>query len=185
MEKPTVNVFGTFGYHKGYVKDKYTYPVLMIDRITKEEKEKIRAAVKPLTTDREAQKLIGQNGWSYQTLDQSGRVGVLKYRGVEVALFLKRQMTEERPGVGDPLPERILQDPANLWQRLDIMGPSAKQANMFIKNKIDRLTEKETLLESRCENLQRLVDSLETTVSKQQALIEDLKKRGGKCGEGK
>lgn len=172
-----VNVFGTQGYHKGYVNDRYTFPVLAIDKLSKEDKEVVRATTKTLTTAREASGLVGQNGWTYENLDNRGRVGVLKNKGVEVALFFERQMIMEQPAPGDPLPERVLEDPVNLFQRLDIIGPSAKQANLFIKREVEQAKEKVELLENRVQNLQALADEFESQVHRKQQAIEGLNDR--------
>lgn len=169
----TMTVFGSQGYHKGYVGDKYQFAVLTIDRIPKEAKEVVRAKLKTLTTGREAEAIIG-DGWTYEILDRLGRIGVLKWKGVEVALFLKRQMVTEQPAPGDPIPEVVVKEPADLWQRLDIIGPSAKQANFFIKREVDTLREQSGILNARVENLQQLSDGFEMAAGRKQSEIEQL-----------
>jgi len=147
--------------------------VLAIDRIPKEEKEMVRAKVKTLATGSEAERIIG-DGWTYEILDKLGRVGVLKRKGVEVALFLKRQVVVEQPAPGDPIPEEAIKDTQDQWQRLDVLGPSAKQSNFFIKRTVESLNEKVGILNARTENLQQLADNFEIEAGHKQTAIEDL-----------
>jgi len=171
----TMTVFGSQGYHKGYVADKYQFTVLAIDRIPKEQKEMVRAKVKTLTSGREAEAIVG-NGWTYEILDKLGRVGVLKFNGIEVALFLKRQVVTEQPAPGDPIPEEAIKDAYDQWQRLEVLGPSAKAANFFIKRNTEALSEQVGILNARVENLQQLADGFEIEAGHKQTAVEDLQK---------
>jgi hypothetical protein len=138
-----LNSYTPIRYHKKWMQDRIKYPVLTISQLSDKALESVRAFVKPLVTGEEAGKKVVQliraaEGesieWSYSLLDQLGNVGVLRYRGIEVALYFKRQVTEQSPGIGEPIPEARIEDPTDVWQRLDLLGPSAKKANVVLKN---------------------------------------------------
>lgn len=72
-------------------------------------------------------------GWSYDSLDTLGRVGVLKFRGTEVALFFKRQSTNFKTEDIDPVPERTIADPEEAWARMEFFHTksSKKRSSWF------------------------------------------------------
>lgn len=158
------------------------YKTLTVDQMSKEEKLLVLAKVKTLATGKQAAQAIG-DGWTYSPVDMQGRVGILKRNGVEVALFIQRQLSTMERGVGDPVPESILTEPDEAWQRFDLMGPSAKRANFFLKREIDDKTEKIDLLTRQADNLQKLVDQAESAVARKQTSIEHLNVRISKLAQ--
>lgn len=148
-------------HHVGFVRDKVKHRVLIVELFLERQKavlEKVKAVVKTLTTgdsarefatrDTYERRLINQEAeWRYDILDMNrGKAGVLKYHGVEVALYYKREITEVMPGVGEKPPEHPLVDPEDAWQRLDLLGPSAKRANIVLKRYHTMLEEDNKLL---------------------------------------
>jgi len=100
--------------------------------------------------------------WQYEVLDRLGRVGVLKFRGAEVALFFKRQIQEFEPLPIDPIPEGVINDPQDAWQRFDLFGLSGRQVSARV-GKTNRDLESEIkLLHLENEAKQKLVDLVET-----------------------
>jgi hypothetical protein len=144
------NPYSQVTFHKGYTQDKIRHTILTVNHYTKSEKDAIRAFVKPILTGDQAQKLVwevdtvsGQQGhklgWGYVILDSIKRCGVLTLKGIEVALFFKRQITDYIPGAGEPLPEGIIEEPADAWMRLDLLGASAREQNLFLATKHSRM----------------------------------------------
>src|SRR6266700_1002799 len=104
------------------VGDKPTYKVLQADMISGAEKERVASIASYVRTGDEAHKLAGHDGFAYRGLDIRGRCGVVTYRGKEVALLFKREITEIEPGPSDPVPERTLNEPAEAWIQINLLG---------------------------------------------------------------
>jgi hypothetical protein len=143
-----------------------------------EYRDLILATMKTITTGPQAMTLPdGVNGWAYKVFKESSdRNGVLLYKGFEVAVFYKRQLTEVKLEPGDRYPEGVLQDPEDAWQRLDLLGSSAKKANVVLTNYHRRLEEENKLLTGRVKTLDDLNDNLEKEIKhlkeKQQRIAE-------------
>ncbi|SRR6266566_2936259 len=99
-----------------------TYKVLQSDLISGAEKERVASIASFVRTGDEAHKLAGHDGFAYKGLDIRGRCGVVTYRGKEVALLFKREIMEIEPGPADPVPERTLQEPAEAWIQINLLG---------------------------------------------------------------
>lgn len=155
-------------YHKGFVHDKLRHTVLTSNQMPIEYKELILATLKTITTGPQAMTLPdGKNGWAYKVFKESyDRSGVLSFFGFEVAVFYKRQLTEVKLEPGDRYPEGVLQDPEDAWQRLDLLGSSAKQANVVLTNYHKRLEEENKLLHDRVKTLDDLNDNLEKDIKR-------------------
>lgn len=97
------------------------YRVLEVDLIKKQDREKVALAARFVNTGPEAEQLAGQEGFGYRKLDLKGRVGVLTYKGAEVALLFERRVTEVEPGPVDPVPESTVTDPEQVWVRMDLV----------------------------------------------------------------
>src|ERR1035437_978991 len=95
------------------------YRVLLVEQLSQADKLIISAKVSMMYSGPEAEmysfrrtckqhdeeksiKFVNEN-WQYEVLDRMGRVVALKYKGVEVALFVKRQLTEVEPVFDDPI----------------------------------------------------------------------------------
>lgn len=178
-----INPYSTVKFKKDYQHHKVKFPVLTIDGLDRSKKDAIRAVIKALATADEAYELVFEKkgyeqGWQMEPIGYNGRtIGVLKRYGVEVAVFWPRQVTEVEPQPGEPAPEFELKIIGDLWQRLDILGPSAREANYFIKKRHDELEESKRLLEARVFALQAQVNHLETELLHANDTIERLRKK--------
>jgi hypothetical protein len=99
-----------------------------------------------------------QSDWSYQMIDLHGRVGILKYKGIEIALFIKRQLSPHRITGDTPLSEKRLNNPDDAWMRLDLSGLSARQSKRPTLDYIRKLEEKIERLTYKNETLAAIVD---------------------------
>lgn len=149
-------------YHEGYVYDKIRYTVLTASQVSEADVRKIQAATKTVISGVEASTMPKTPGWSCQVLDQRGRVLLLSYKGIEVGLFYQRQLSEVKLQAGDKFPEGVCQDPRDAWQRLDLLGRSARQSNIILTNVHSRLEEENQLLKQRIQTLETLNDKYES-----------------------
>ena len=144
-------------YHKHWKETQIKYKVLSISQLSKAWIQTIRAVVKPLVSGTTAEAYCRKTAydlalqgvksdWAYTIIDHLGNAGIMTYRGIQVALFFKRQITEIAPAIGEKPPDNPITDPDDVWQRLDLLGPSAKKANIVLKNYHDKLEEDNKLL---------------------------------------
>lgn len=171
-----VNPLGSQGYHKGYHKDPIKYPILAVDQLSKTDKDIIEATVKTLTTADEAKQFVyvgkpGEKpghamGWQFEILDRLGNVGVIRYKGTDVAVLYKRQLSHVIPQPGDPIPEGTIKDPSDTWVRCSLIGNSARQANRFIKQAVETSTEVGRLNEMRIGLLEQQVYHYQKTITR-------------------
>lgn len=157
-------------YHEGFVWDKLRYTVLTHTQMSKADKALVESTIKTITTGSQAMTLPNTPGWACRRLDMHGRVYVVDYHGMEVCLFFKRQLTEIKLEPGDRFPEGVLQEPEDAWQRLDLLGQSAKKSNLVSITSLRQLEDENSHLKKRIETLEDLSYKLEKTVeSKEEA----------------
>jgi hypothetical protein len=159
------------------------YKVLLIDQLSKEDKLTIAAKVTTIFTGPEALangykqiapgKFINE-GWQVEIRDNMGHVVVMKYKGVEAALFYKRQTGEVEPLPVDPAPEGVITDPADAWVRLDLLGLSAREAGGRVGKQKKKSDENLLLAEQNLVLKEQLVGLLETEIFN---LKKDLEKK--------
>lgn len=196
MTRSKVATLGPMGvtYHKNWIHAAVKYKFLTVDLLDPARKEYIRAVLKPLTTAPEAEAMVSQEQidapahgrspeWAYSHLDLLGRVGVLRHKGVEVALFFKRSTTEIEPGIGEKPPELQIVDPADVWQRLDLLGASARRVNTVLKNHHDKLTQENALLKTQNQILKDKVDNLQTALNVHERKIAEKAERAKEKAE--
>lgn len=150
-------------FHKDFVHDKLRHTVLTVSQMAETTKRKVQSILKPITTGTLVKNIPdGLNGWSVTVLDMFGRVLLVAFNGIEVCVFFKRQLTEVVLQPGDHVPEGVCQDPEEAWQRLDLIGLSAKKANLVIASQHDRLETENEFLKGRVQTLETLNDELES-----------------------
>lgn len=147
------------------------YRVLLADQMSKSDRTEVAALVTTLYTGPEAKEKscrliapgewVNQN-WQYEILDMRGRVGVLKYKGVEAAVFFQRQIGEVEPLPCDPVPEGVIKDPADAWVRLDLLGLSARQSGGRVGKQKKSAEEMLLLVQKELTVKQQLLDAIET-----------------------
>jgi hypothetical protein len=183
-------------FHKNFVYDQLRYTILTITQMSEIDKALVQATLKTINSANEAltlpqiQHLDGNprnnktanlqlNGWACTCLDSTGtgRCYVLSYRGIEVALLFKRQLTEVKLQEGDKQPEGVCQDQEEAWMRLDLFGASAKRANLVLTTTLNQLKEENKLLTTRVNTLEELNTRLEHAENKRQNELSKPKRK--------
>ena len=114
------------------------YRVLQADLLKQADREQAAAVASFLQSGEEAYKLAGHEGFSYRDLDLRRRVGVILYRGMEVALLFRREVVELEPGPADPVPQRALKDPAGAWIQVDLLDTDDVERKKGIGERLQR-----------------------------------------------
>lgn len=168
-------------WHQDQLFDPLRFTVLTASQLSDSDKETIRATMLMTVSGPEAMTLPGKgNYWACEQISNGYRQTlVLKFKGIEVALFYKRQLTVIEPQSESPgyHPEGVLQDPVEAWQRLDLLGPSAKKQNSVLKSLHDRLAEENRLLAARVESLDAIASISDTNIVGLQKQVEGLQTR--------
>jgi molecular chaperone GrpE (heat shock protein) len=112
------------------------YRVLQVDMLKQADREKAATIISFVQSDSDAYKLAGHDGFAYKDLDLRRRVGVVTYRGVEIALLFKREVLEMEPGPADPVPERTLRDPVGAWIQIDLLNADAVEKRKGIGDRL-------------------------------------------------
>lgn len=112
------------------------YRVLQADMLKPVDREKAATITAFIQSDTDAYKLAGHDGFAYKDLDIRRRVGVVTYRGVEVALLFKREVIEQEPGPADPIPEKVIKDPAGAWMQIDLLDTSPVERRKGIGDRL-------------------------------------------------
>lgn len=173
-------------YRKGVFQENARYDSLTILEMNKDDLNKAIKTIikKEITTgDRakkfckhELEKLEGTKGinyWSYCDIDLHGRVGILKYHGIEIALFIKRQLSPHRIGPETPVSELKLNTADDAWMKLDLSGLSARQSK---KPTLDLIRK----LEHQVEKLQYKNESLVAINEQQSSRLNYYEKKSRK-----
>lgn len=155
---------------KGGVYDALRHTVLTCTLMAPQDRELVEGTLKTIITGAQVANLSdGKNGWLVLELTTAishivgpCRALLVLYKGMEVAVYFKRQLTEIKLNAGDRYPEGVLQDPQDAWQRLDLLGKSAKQANVVVLNIQQRLEKENTLLQERIRTMTYLIQKHET-----------------------
>jgi len=101
------------------------YKLLPTDALTKDQKEIIDTKVRSIKTGEDAEKIAGVDSFGYLKSFHPGVVGILTWRGVEVALFYKRQVISVESEECDPVPAIKIEDPREAWVRLEFLHTRA------------------------------------------------------------
>jgi hypothetical protein len=118
---------------KGYQNAPLTYTVLMVGQFTVQDEKEIAKGLVIGTTPEKAKKLlptpIKKTKWSLKPLMLVGNYDahLLQYKGLEVALYFRRQVSIVTPEACDPAPEGVLQNPDDVWARIDLFQKSPRQ----------------------------------------------------------
>lgn len=128
---------------KGFDKAPITYKVLAVNLFTDTDNKIIAKTLMALNTDKQAQAVVTKiewhNPWGFSyavSLKGPERIGILTYKGVEVALFFKRYTVDVVPAPEDPVPEGALENLEDVWIRFDLFGQSIRQQHKTIRNEI-------------------------------------------------
>ncbi len=163
------------------------YKVLPTDMMVPIIRKLVDEKIQSVKTGDDAKKLslATKDGWQIAETFLPGSVVILKYRGVEVCLFYKRQVIAmESDGEADPIPPCALKDPQEAWTRLDFLNvkSSAHMKTPWFIEKEDEFKKKIDLLEGllkakTTENtaFDRLLDDYTLTIAKLNAEISQMK----------
>jgi molecular chaperone GrpE (heat shock protein) len=124
-----------------------TYKILQADQVRGTDRERASAVASFVRTAEDAHKLAGHEGFSYFGLDTRGRVGVVRFNGIEVALLFLRQVNEVEPGPSDPVPERTLKAPHDAWIQIDLLNTDDSTKEKGISERLRRALESNKRLE--------------------------------------
>lgn len=141
------------------------YRKLMVAQFTPQDHKIIAKGLVKATTPSKAEVLLPQPGdnllpreqrskWSMRSVSLIGNadVWVLLYKGLEVAVFFRRQTSLITPEPGDPIPEGYLQHADDVWARMDLFSKSPRQLVGSVR---EELAEKDR-------EIQRLTIEVET-----------------------
>lgn len=174
-------------YRKGIFIENPEYNVLTILEMKQEEKEHAIKKVTKLYSKNDVEEFVKESiqkaiqrkqfatNWSYSVIDMHGRALVLRYKGVEIALFYQRQLTKRRISQENPVSELKLKDPKDAWVRCDLWGLSTQQNKQSTVNLIQQQEKKLEQQERTINTKQALIDQLESNLRRYQK-----KRRGHK-----
>lgn len=184
---------------KGFVAAPINYRVLMVTQFTDEDRNiiskglivatnPIRAAVLLPKADEHLKPQRERSKWSMRALSlvRDFDVQILMYKGVEVALFLKRQTSVVTPEPEDPAPEGVLEDDEDIWARLDLFSKSPRQLVGSVRDELAARNDEIAKLTSYVETLKKaLADEARTITSLRTQLANAQTNRSAKTGRKK
>lgn len=151
---------------KGFHKAPLAYRVLTAKMLSKDDKAIVNKALAALHTPAQVEGLIGKGSkWGYSKMMGPRDVGVILYKGAEVALLYKRSTEEIRPMPCDPIPEGALENMDDVWVRFDLTGQSIRQQTATVKAQIAEQDKETQLLRVELEAAQRDIQAHLHTIS--------------------
>lgn len=119
---------------KGFVAAPMQYRKLMVHQFTDEDVKIISKGLIKASTPAKAKELLPCPGnmkskWMLRAISHVGTfdVQILQYKGLEVALFFKRQVSVIEPELEDPAPEGCIENDDDIWARMELFGKSPRQ----------------------------------------------------------
>lgn len=115
---------------KGFQAAPLFYYVLMTHQLNEVDKKIVTKGLLHAITPLEAKELVlTQPGWMFRdiSLIKDFECGVLMYKGLAVALYYKRQVSKIEPEPYEPVPSGALENPKDVWARLDLFSKSPRQ----------------------------------------------------------
>jgi molecular chaperone GrpE len=151
------------------------YRVLQVDMLKQADREKAATIISFVQSDSDAYKLAGHDGFAYKDLDLRRRVGVVTYKGAEVALLFKREVLELEPGPADPVPERTIKDPVGAWIQVDLLNADAVEIRKGIGDRLSAAIAQAQRLQMLWQDEKGRREKLEEEVASRQGLKEALR----------
>lgn len=164
------------GYHKAPI----TYKVLMCTQMNKDDQKEIAKGLALAVTPEKAKALLPVPGkrtnWSLRMVTMTGNYGVqaLMYKGLEVAAFWKRQTSEVQPDPSDPVPEGVLENPDDVWARLDLFHKSARQLVGAVAEDLKSLKLENATKDIQIQALERINQANDKTIATLQGQLTAL-----------
>jgi hypothetical protein len=158
---------------RGFVKVPLTYRILAVDQLSEADKKLVAKTLVKIKTEVDAKKLVGIGSkWGYEQLAyKTDRVGVIKYKGIEVSLMYKRVTLVLQPLPEDPVPEGTLPDSEDVWIRHDLFGMSVRQQHQYVRTEIESAEKESGLLQIESDAKDKIIASLQKQIKSQQTII--------------
>jgi hypothetical protein len=160
------------------------YRVLVANMLGPVDQAQALAEARTIITGDEAKAFQGKIPWGCEIPDTKGRIRILRYKGVEVVLYLRREITEVEPFPGDPVPAGLIKDPDDAWVRFELLGPSAKHVAALSTKQRVQLSRDLATTRLELTIKERQFDALETEHLKTMQTLEkaqdEIKKLKGK-----
>jgi hypothetical protein len=168
---------GTIPYRKDIFREAMEYNSLTINDISDKDRKIVLKQLIKINSGKDAEDLILSNYnsvgipkheifWQYSKTDIHGRVGILKYKGIEVALFIERQLTKRRIDPEHPISEAKMKDPKDAWMRFDLFGLSAQQSRRPTVQLIAKLQKQVESLEQKLATQLAINNQLEVNIKR-------------------
>lgn len=152
------------------------YKILPTDALPKATKEKIDVIVRGIKTGDEAESIAvnDSNDWSYLKTFLPGSVGILCYKGIEVALYYKRQLIKIESDACDPFPQGHIQDHREAWVRNEFLHTKASiERTAWFGDKEKEMLAKISNLEGMSKQQQTENDLLHARVAELEKEVEE------------
>ena len=168
---------------KGFHNAPITYKVLMNHQFNEEDQKIIARGLVKAITPKAAEQLLPAPGkpskWTLQQNTSVGIIGtytlcILKYKGLEVAVFWKRQTSEVTPDPSDPVPEGVLESPDDVWARLDLFNKSPRQLVNVVANDLETLQREHVACKIHIEAQARIIEANNKTIASLQGKLSAL-----------
>jgi hypothetical protein len=167
------------------------YRVLVCRQLSKADKTEVVSKVSTIYSGPEAfansfqqdKKLIGimhHEHWQYEIKDHLGRIGILKFKGVEVAIYVQRQIAIMEPLPMDPVPEGVIEDPKDAWVRFDLLGAEPKTLAVKMSKVVKQGETLLSLADKELAAKKILIDELQHEVFKLTMKLEKYEKKAAK-----
>ena len=163
---------------RGFVKVPLTYSVLAINRLSPVDKKVVSKILVKVKTEGDAKKLVGIGSkWGYKPLAyNTDRVGVITYKGIEVAIMYKRVTLMLMPMPEDPVPEGTLENPEDVWIRFDLFGVSVRQQHQIVRTEVESQEHEFEMMQIELLARDKIIIGLQKQVKGQQtALAKNIK----------
>ena len=163
---------------KGFHKAPPTYRVLAVNQLSKEDLKIVTKTMIKINTEAQAKALVGIGSkWGYKPFQITDRVGVITYKGIEVALMFKRFTTMVEPMPDDPVPEGYLENPEDVWIRYDLFGLSPRQQSKIIRTEVESQEKEANMLQIELDAKDIIIKNLETSMKSLQTQLKEKKKK--------
>lgn len=168
---------------KGYHNAPISYRVLMVSQFNKEDQKIIaKGLLLAVTPEKAAQLLPAPSKPTKWRLVKNSSVGlcgtfdvqILYYKGLEVAVFWKRQTSEVIPDPGDPVPEGILESQDDVWARMDLIHKSARQLVGVVGEDLKLMKSELASKDAQIQALQRIKQADDKTIATLQGKLSAL-----------
>jgi hypothetical protein len=159
---------------KGFVNAPLTYRVLAVTQLNDKDKKLVTKTLVKVKTEADAKKLVGVGSkWGYKPLAyQTDRVGVITYKGIEVAVMYKRITLILEPLPEDPAPEGVLENPEDVWTRFDLFGVSVRQQHKLIRGEVESQEFEHGLLKIELAAKERIIAGMTQQVKGYQTILK-------------